>query len=182
MSVDALWRWAVALPALMLVSFLGGCSAAPSSDTEHSRQVKLELIDEAAFAKVLEGHRGQVVLVDFWATWCRPCMELFPHAVQLHRQLADRGLAVISVSFDDPDERRAAALEFLAKEGAVFQNFISPHGAGTRSVEAFELEGPLPQVKLYDRLGKLRKSLGGKSGEVDPQELDRAVEELLGET
>ena len=58
----------------------------------------------------------------------------------------------------------------------------SDHGAGTQSIEAFELDGPLPQMKLYDRRGRLEKSFGGESGEVDLQQLDRAVEELLGET
>ena len=182
MFADALCPRAAVPTAVVIALLVGGCSRPSSPQPSSTEPVKLEVIDEAAFTKVLEGHRGKVVLVDFWATWCKPCMELFPHTVQLHRRLADRGLAVVSVSFDDPDEDRAAAFEFLTRQGAAFQNFISAYGAGTRSVEAFKLEGPLPQVKLYDRLGKLRKTLGGKSGEVDPQELDRAVEELLGET
>jgi thiol-disulfide isomerase/thioredoxin len=164
-----------------LVLLLAGCSD-PTLPPRGSEAVRLEVIDEAAFAKVLGEQRGKVVLVDFWATWCLDCMELFPHTVQLHERFADRGLTVISVSFDDPDKDRAAALEFLAKQGATFLNFISPYGAGTRSAEAFGLEAGLPQMDLYDRQGKLRKSFGGKSGPVDPQELDRAVEELLGET
>jgi thiol-disulfide isomerase/thioredoxin len=161
---------------------LAGCSDPPSPESGTTEQVALEIIDEAAFAKVLDGQRGKVVLVDFWATWCEPCRELFPHTVQLHRRLAERGLAVISVSLDDPDDRRAAALEFLVGQEAVFQNFISPYGAGTRSIDAFELEGPLPQMKLYDRQGRLRQTFGGKSGTVDLRQLDQAVEELLGGT
>jgi len=182
MFADALCPRDAVPTAVVIALLVGGCSRPSSPQPSSTEPVKLEVIDEAAFTKVLEGHRGKVVLVDFWATWCRPCMELFPHTAQLHRRLAERGLVVISISFDDPDERRAAALEFLAKEGAVFQNFISPYGAGTQSVEAFELEGPLPQVKLYDRQGRLRQSFGGSSGTVDPQQLDRAVEELLSET
>jgi thiol-disulfide isomerase/thioredoxin len=181
MAAASLRRRAVVPATVTLALLLGGCSD-PSPPPGGSEQVQLAAIDETALAKVLEGHRGKVVLVDFWATWCAPCMELFPHTVQLHKRFADRGLTVISVSFDDPDEDRAAALEFLAKQGATFQNFISPYGAGTQSAEAFELEAGLPQMNLYDRQGRLHKSFGGKSGTVDPQELDRAVEELLGET
>jgi len=161
---------------------LASCSGSSSSQTGRSEDVKLEVIDEAAFGKLLQRHRGKVVLVDFWATWCLDCMELFPHTVELHKRLAGQGLMVISVSFNDPDEDRPGALEFLTKQGATFQNFISPYGAGTQSIEAFELDGPLPQMKLYDRQGRLHKSFGGESGEVDPQQLDSAVEELLSET
>jgi thiol-disulfide isomerase/thioredoxin len=165
---------------IVLALLLGGCSGAPSPQTSDLRPVELAVIDEAGLAKVLAAHRGKVVLVDYWATWCQPCMELFPHTVQLHKRLAGRGLRVISVSLDDPDQRRAAALEFLIRQGADFQNFISPYGAGTRSVEAFKLDGSLPEMKLYDRQGNLRESFGGATGTLDPQQLDRAVEELLG--
>lgn len=182
MFADRLRRRTVLQAVAVLALALDGCSASSSPQTGRSEDVKLEVIDEAAFGRVLRGHRGQVVLVDFWATWCPGCMELFPHTVQLHDRFARRGLTVISVSFDDPDEDRAGALEFLTGQGATFQNFISPYGAGTQSVEAFELDGPLPQMKLFDRQGRLHKSFGGESGEVDPQQLDRVVEELLGET
>ena len=182
MSTDCLCPWAGAPAVVVLGLLLGGCAGSPSSQAERSEDAKLDVIDEIAFGKVLQRHRGQVVLVDYWATWCPDCMEFFPHTVGLHKRFADRGLIVISVSFDEPDEDRAAALEFLAKQGATFQNFISQYGAGTQSAEAFALEAGLPQINLYDRQGKLHKSFGGESGQVDPQDLDRAVEELLGET
>jgi thiol-disulfide isomerase/thioredoxin len=161
---------------------MAGCSGSSSPQPDGSEHVKLEVIDEVDFAAVLEGHRGKVVLVDFWATWCDDCVKLFPHTVELHKRFADRGLTVISVDFDDPDEERTVALEFLINKGATFQNFISRYGTGTQSAEAFDLDGPLPQMKLYDRQGRLHKSFGGELGEVDPRELDRAVEELLGKT
>jgi cytochrome c biogenesis protein CcmG/thiol:disulfide interchange protein DsbE len=164
---------------MMLGLLLGGCSGWASPPPGDPQPARLEVIDEAAFAKVLEAHRGKVVLVDFWATWCEPCMELFPHTVQLHKRFANRGLVVISVSLDDPDENRQTAIDFLSRQGAAFEHFISRYGAGTRSVEAFKLDGPLPQMKLYDGQGRVHQSFGGQSGEVDPQQLDRAVEELL---
>jgi len=170
---------------VLLGLLLAGCWSSPQwgrSDEANAgggNEVKLEVIDKAGFAKVLEQHRGKVVLVDYWATWCRPCRELFPHTVELHKQFADRGLAVISVSFDDPDEDQSKVLKFLTEKAATFDNFISPHGVGSKSFEAFEIgDDGIPHFKLFDRQGKLRKTFAGD----EPQEIDLAIEELLGET
>ena len=47
--------------------------------------------------------RGKVVLVDFWATWCLPCMAQLPHTVELADRFRDRGLTVATVSLDEPE-------------------------------------------------------------------------------
>ena len=146
-----------------------------------TQPVTVRTADETQFARVLEQQRGKVVLVDYWATWCPGCLDLFPHTVGLHRQSGSRGLAVISVSFDDPQDDRASVLDFLTSQGATFDNFISSHGAGSRSAEAFDIEnGTLPHFKLYDRSGKLRETFGGEPFEAE--QIDRAVEELLEES
>lgn len=180
----ALFRpYAVITAVVALGLLLAGCSGSSSPQTESSENVKLEVTDEAALAKVLEAHRGKVVLVDFWATWCPECMELFPHTVELHKRLADRGLVAISVSFDDPDEDRAAALGFLTKEGATFENVISQYGSGPESFERFAIpDGALPHFKLYDREGKLHKVFASGEESIETEQIDRAVEELLAET
>lgn len=51
----------------------------------------------------LSDHRGKVVLVNFWATWCVPCRVELPHLERLHRQYAAQGLVVLGVSIDGPD-------------------------------------------------------------------------------
>src|SRR5262245_43132161 len=45
-------------------------------------------------------NKGKVVLVDFWATWCGPCRERFPHLVHMHQKYSGRGLVCITVSLD----------------------------------------------------------------------------------
>ena len=109
-------------------------------------------------------------------------MELFPHTVELHNRFADQGLTVISFSLDDP-ESESAVLRFLTANGAAIGNFISPYGVGPEMFEAFQIDGgALPHFKLYDRDGKLHKTFSSGEEPVDPQQIDRAIEKLLGET
>lgn len=165
---------------------LAGEADKPSMD-QHAQnaasgQPTVRVIDETEFAQVLEQYRGKVLLVDFWATWCISCLELFPHTVELHKRLADRGLAVISVSFDDP-EIEQTVLRTLVSKRATFDNFISRYGGSTKSLDAFGLEdGSLPHYRLYDRSGKLRRSLHSSAGPIKPEDIDQAVEELLNES
>lgn len=137
------------------------------------------MADGQSLVKAIEQHRGRVVLVDFWATWCLPCVEMFPHTVRLHREYSDQGLTVMSVSMDDP-ESEPEVLDFLVSKGATFPNFISRYGLGSEAIEAFAIEnGTLPYVRIYDRSGTSRYQLAG--GEVRPKDVEKAVRELLQE-
>ncbi len=189
------WR----LPAALLLLAAAGCTRVdgppPSSaeapphetpavgeteaDPSKAGQVAVRVIDEQELDAVVTGYRGNVVLVDFWATWCLPCLELFPHTVALSERFAGDGLQVISVSLDQP-ESKSAVLDFLKRHGATFDNFISRYGAGVESMEKFDLPGMLPQLLLYDREGELAHTFPEPHSSVDPDAVDRAVEELLG--
>ncbi|MGQ9573749.1 MAG: TlpA family protein disulfide reductase [Thermoguttaceae bacterium] len=165
-----------------------GPSVAPAASTagqhpspQSPAKVTLRTLDEVKFAELLSQYRGKVVLIDFWAMWCPSCKELFPHAVQLHRELAGRGLAVISVSLDDA-ENQQAAYEFLVSHQATFDNFIASRGASAKAFELLGIEGGgLPHLKLFDRSGKLRKTLPEPFSALEAAEIDQAVRQLLAE-
>ena len=144
-------------------------------------EVTVDVLDEAGFARLLEAQRGNVVLIDYWATWCESCKELFPHTVGLHRQHAGDGLTVVSISLDDP-EAEAAVLQVLRRFEATMPNYVSFYGGSDRSLEVFGIDdGTLPHFQLYDRQGKLHQVFRSSSGPIDPQQIDRAVEPLLAE-
>jgi thiol-disulfide isomerase/thioredoxin len=138
-------------------------SSGAASEAAAADDITIEVVDVAGYKQALEKHRGKVVFVDFWATWCIECMEHFPHTVHLSRAFPNDQVAVISVSFDDL-ESKDAALEFLRKHEARFDNLLSEYGAGVESIEKFEIEDGIPYYKIYDREGQLAKTLAPGPG------------------
>ncbi len=158
-------------------------SAMPASVPGPAGELQVPLIDEKDLARVVEGLRGKVVLVDFWATWCGACVENFPHTVELYRRLGPQGLAVVAVSMDEPEDAPQVQ-KFLVRQDAGFLNFQSKlGGASEEAIARFQIrDGTLPHLRLYDRAGKLRHTFPSKeSGKLDAQAIERAVRELLAE-
>ena len=126
-------------------------------ETSQPFTVSLEKIDEAGLAKAIQNHRGNVVLVNFWATWCLPCVKMLPHTVALQRDRGKRGLNVITVSMDDPDEE-AGVRRTLEQNQAITENYLNHYEGSTEAVEHFQLPEALPHIRIYDRMGRLRQS------------------------
>jgi thiol-disulfide isomerase/thioredoxin len=161
----------------------GGAVEADGDRAPVAQAPPLKAIDRAAFDQLLAERQGKVVLVDFWATWCQPCVVQLPHTGELARRLGERGLAVMTISLDEEAAAAAAAATVAEAAGDGADHFISALGGGPKAMEAFEIgSGAAPHYKLYDRTGKLRQVF-----EVDPTadrqftpaDIDAAVEALL---
>ena len=82
--------------------------------------------------------------------------------------------STIAVSFDEPEEE-ATAREFLAKQGADFENLLNAYGNGTEAQNAFDLE-VVPHFRLYNQQGELVQEWDNK-----PPDADKLIEQLLAE-
>ena len=125
--------------------------------------VTLKVVGPREFKAVLAKQKGKVVVVDFWATWCLPCLKHFPKTVEWSRKYPEKELVVISLSMDDSDpESKAEALTFLKKQNATIINLMSSLGGEEKAMLAFEIAGgAIPHFKIYDRKGKVFKTFGG---------------------
>jgi peroxiredoxin len=97
----------------------------------------------------LQEQRGQVVLVNFWASWCGPCKVEMPHLNKLHDKYKASGFTLLGVNIDD-DPRHGAAT--AAKWGLRFPVLLD---ADKRVAKLYDL-GSMPATVLIDRDGKVR--------------------------
>src|SRR5262249_31709817 len=118
-------------------------------------QPKLTPIDQAGYAKLIASHKGRVILVEFWATWCKPCRKEMPELVKLEEKLRTRGFDLVTISSDEPDQQ-AAAQKVLKDDGvmgvAYWKNV--PDDDGFYDSIHPNWGGALPAAFLYDRTGK----------------------------
>jgi thiol-disulfide isomerase/thioredoxin len=134
-------------------------------------------LDEAGYRKLIAAGKGQVLLVDFWATYCVPCRAEMPQLVALENRYRPRGLKLITISADEP-EQEAGALEFLKKHNVAPPVYIKRPRDDDQFINAIDprWSGALPALFLYDRQGAKAKSF---VGETDMAALADALRKLL---
>ncbi|MFC2077545.1 peroxiredoxin family protein [Candidatus Bipolaricaulota bacterium] len=115
----------------------------------------------------LSDYRGQVVVLDFWASWCQPCTKTFPKLHELHGQYADRGVVLLVVSLDRSEE---ASREHLAENGFPTENVLWGSLAEARAVKDLYGVRGIPRTFLIDREGYIRFS--GYPSRVDAEKLE----------
>jgi thiol-disulfide isomerase/thioredoxin len=96
----------------------------------------------------LTAYRGRVVVVDFWASWCKPCRASIPWLNQMRSRYGAQGLVIIGVNVD---AERADADRFLRDVPAEFEVIYDPQGT---LAQQFRLQA-MPSTYVYDRTGKL---------------------------
>jgi len=116
---------------------------------------------------------ADLTVVNMWATWCAPCIEEFPNFVRLAREDADRGLRVVFVSLDMPEDETLVA-EFLKGQGWYARAYLKT-GKDNEFINAFSTSwsGALPATFVYDASGALVDQW--ESGPVSYEELARRV-------
>lgn len=94
----------------------------------------------------------RVVLVEFWATWCAPCLADFPHIERARTAWADQGLVIVSVSLDRSSRRDLRSLS--RRQGITWPVLFDGLGAAGAVAGRFQVEYP-PRSLLFDREGRL---------------------------
>ncbi len=127
-----------------------------------------------ALEGTLPAREGQVVLVDFWATWCAPCKASFPAYSELQRELAGRGFVLLAVSVD---KTSGPYEEFLKRFAPSFTTVRD----GTQKLVADVQVPAMPTSYLIDRKGVLRAVHSGFHGAETIRSLREEISRLLEE-
>lgn len=155
---------------IVAAAIFGNASAAAES--------RIEAIDAGQLHDVLAGLRGRVVLVNFWATWCRPCLKEIPELTELAEKYDESGLTLVAVSLDDRDSIDVVVRPFLDKWFPEFRTYLSMEADMDAMVSTIDQAWNeiLPTSYLLDRNGDLAQRIqGGKTG----AEFEAAIVPLL---
>ena len=122
-------------------------------------------VQDADRKVALNEFRGKVVVLNFWATWCMPCIEEMPSLVQMQQRLKDRGVTVVAVSLD--------------QNADAYQRFIQDHNISLLTVrdekqQSNNLYGTFkfPETYVIDRNGVMRRKFIGAVDWSQPEVMD----------
>lgn len=119
----------------------------------------------------ISDYKGEVVYVDFWATWCPPCRKSFPWMEEVHERYKDLGFKVLAISLDT---KRSVIDQFLE---TMKVNFDIAHDPSGDSANAFKVKG-MPSSYLIDRKGNIHMTHMGFNSN-DKAKLESEIKNLL---
>jgi len=101
---------------------------------------------------------GQVVLLNFWATWCPPCLEEIPDFIEVQEQMQDRGLQIIGIAVDNEEDVR----QFVDDMGMNYTVMVGEYEAIELSQKYGNSIGGLPFSAIIDKNGKITHTITGE--------------------
>jgi len=149
---------------------------APTTFKLSYKEIKL-----SQWQETISRYKGNILVVDMWATWCSSCLKRFPHMVEMNKKYADKNVKFISLLLEDPEEPEAIenAKNFLIKQKADFDHYFMDENIMV-SFEKLDLLG-IPTVFIYSSESELVNRLTGDNPNKQFTELDieKAINSLL---
>jgi len=117
--------------------------------------------------------KGKVVLVDFWATWCKPCEKIMPQVQKLYDKYRDSGFTVAGISIDEGEDRAAKVEKFMSKLDVSYPVYLD--AKDTPAWFAYKVKA-VPAMYLIDGEGQI---VAQWRGSVDHEQLEIEVAKLV---
>jgi thiol-disulfide isomerase/thioredoxin len=160
---------------VMMVAGVGGyLLSAPSRPgaVDTGPMLQASLPDLSGAPQQIGNWKGKVLVVNFWATWCPPCLEEIPHFVRMQERFGGQGLQFVGIAIDEADKVRA----FARKQQINYPIMIGQMDAIELSKTAGNKAGGLPYTLVLDRSGAV---VSQHYGGLDEQILLPIIDELL---
>lgn len=141
------------LPLALLLAVLSACNRGSRPPRIGTNAPDFTVQDADRSVK-LSDFRGQTVVLNFWATWCPPCVEEMPSLVEMQRRMKAKGITVVAVSVDVD---QSAYLQFLKEHNV---NLLTVRDAGQKS-NALYGTFRFPETYIIDRNGVMRRKFVG---------------------
>jgi len=114
---------------------------------------------------MLNQFRGQIVVLNFWATWCPPCVEEMPSLVEMQRRMKAKGVTVVAVSIDEDE---GAYRAFLKQHGV---DLLTVRDPAQKTSALYGTRG-WPETFVIDRRGVMRRKFIGAVDWTEPEITD----------
>lgn len=150
------------LGAVLLLLVLRGT---PGESAEQPSPPRIAPITATQLRQVLDDKRGRVVLLNFWATWCRPCLKEIPALTALAERYRAQGLELVPVALDDPGDLESLVRPFLDKWFPDFRTYARTDSSMDTPVSVVDpaWNEVLPTSYILDRNGVVSARIqGGK--------------------
>jgi len=122
----------------------------------------------------LQQHEGQIVLLDFWATWCAPCRRSIPELVDIQEKYQDQGLVILGISTDDPRKTGVKSLLAFKNQYKINYSILLASSSVTRAYFGTG-QMPIPTLFVIDREGRVVESIVGYA----PGAVERSLKKLI---
>ena len=163
MTIRQQWMFVGAFVGVLVAGMVGathflGDELFPVSAGSAAPDFSAMTIDSLPRSRSLRDYRGQVVVLNIWATWCGPCRVEMPSLQRLHAAYAPQGLRVVAVSVDDPGARQVQAIrQFIREFGLTFEVLHE----GTGAIERIYQTTGVPETFVIGKDGTIRKKVIG---------------------
>ena len=157
-------RFSTALFLFLLLFVLSGCYTGSRPPRIGSSAPDFTLQDSDRKV-VLDQFRGQIVVLNFWATWCPPCVEEMPSLVEMQRRMKTKGVTVVAVSIDEDESAYRA---FLRQHGV---DLLTVRDPAEKTPALYGTHG-WPETFIIDRNGVIRRKFIGAVDWTEPEITD----------
>jgi len=147
--------------ATAFILILAGVRSPATAACVPTGEDSVKFIEIAGLQEFIRQHRGEVLVVNVWATWCGPCVEEIPDLTTLNKE---NHVLVVGISIDDPENVTSKVIPFLKKHAVPYPVFVKAAGNDEAFINALNKQwtGAVPVTFVYDSAGKQRTMLVGK--------------------